>query len=342
MIFFEFLCKDMVKRLLSVLLLVYSFNAFSQADSADSVDLNSLREYPKKNSLPVRRPIIEFQPVEVPSSQLDMKVNYWRNWVAFGVNINQASFSDNWSGGGVNSLAVGGNFNYKADYTRGDKNYVSELILQYGKIKNKGQLQRKSNDRIYWDNKVSLKLSKSWNFFGSLNFESQFDNGFSYAKVKEGDDVIEKATLISRFMSPGYLTESIGFEYKPNNFYWVRIGTGTARQTFVLDKDLYKTFPKNYGVDTGKVFRNELAFQLVGNFEKEVLKNTVIKSRYSMFASYEKLSAIDQRLDLAIIAKVNRFMNVTVSGIALYDDDASTKLQLSQAMALGLIFKFPN
>src|SRR5690606_4225837 len=121
-----------------------------------------LRQAPRKNALPVRRPVLFPQVLKLPEiTPLSLRMNHWRNWGSFGVNINQASFSNNWGGGGVNSMAVGGQFSYKSDYTKGDKNFVSELILQYGKLKNKDQLARKSADRIFWDNKVALKLSKS-------------------------------------------------------------------------------------------------------------------------------------------------------------------------------------
>jgi len=329
----------MFKNLLILFGVLSSSIAFSQNKKADSTDISGLKLYPKKNSLPVRKPILNLHPVQISDADLKLKVNYWRNWTSFGINMNQASFSDNWSGGGVNSIAIGTLFNYKTDYTKGDKNYVSELILQYGKLKNRGQLQRKTNDRIFWDNKVALKLSKSWYFFGSLNFESQFDRGYSYSKTKGGDEI---QTLISRFMSPGYLTESMGFEYKPGKSFSLRIGTGTARQTFVLDRDIYKTNSKNFGVEPGKRMRNELAFQLVSNFEKDIAENLHLKSRYSMFANYEELSNIDSRLDVTLTAKVNRLVNVTLTGIGIYDDDSSDKIQASQALSLGLLYKFPR
>ncbi|WP_207429288.1 DUF3078 domain-containing protein [Pedobacter sp. SYSU D00535] len=329
----------MLKRVFSFLLVVCSSVVYAQNTASDTTGLSGLKQYPKKNTLPVRKPVLQLQPVEIPESELKLKVNYWRNWSTFGINMNQAAFSDNWSGGGVNSIAVGLMFNHKTDYTKDEKNYVSELIFQYGKLKNRDQLQRKTNDRIFWDNKVALKLSKSWYFFGSLNFESQFDQGYSYGKDQQGN---ETRTLISRFMSPGYLTESLGFEYKPNKYYYLRIGTGTARQTFVLDKDLYRTNPKNFGVAPGKVVRNELAFQLVSNYEKDIMENLRLKTRYAMFANYERLNNIDHRLDATLIAKVNRVVNVTISGIGVYDDDASDKIQASQTLALGLVYKFPN
>ena len=329
----------MLRFLFTFLFVGVSCSAFSQSPDIDTAALESLRQYPKKNLLPVRRPVLQLLPVEIPDPELEMQINYWRNWVSFGVNMNQATFSENWRGGGVNSIAVGAQTNFKTEYTKEERSFVTEVILQYGKLKNKGQLQRKTNDRIYWDNKVALKLSKHWSFFGSVNFESQFDKGFSYKKDSNGDEV---PTIISRFMSPGYLTESIGFEYKTPKSFWLRIGTGTARQTFVLDKDLYLTNPKNFGVTPGKTFRNELAFQLVTNFEKDIATNVNLKSRYSMFANYEQLRNIDQRLDITLQAKVNRVVNVSIAGIAVYDDDASTRIQASQALSLGVMFKIPR
>lgn len=329
----------MFKILLFSFFFGISITCICQTKEADTTGLEKLRHYPKKNALPVKYPVLQILPVLLPESELKLKINYWKNWTAFGINMNQAVFSDNWRGGGVNSFAFGAQGNYKVDYTKDDKNFVSEVIMQYGKLKNKGQLQRKTNDRLFWDNKVGLKLSKHWSFFASLTFESQFEKGYSFKKDKDGNEI---ATLISRFMAPGYLTESLGFEFKTSKSFWVRIGTGTARQTFVLDKDLYLTNPKNFGVPKGKTFRNELAFQVVTNFEKEVATNINLKSRHTLFANYEKLNKVDQRLDITLMAKVNKIVNVSLAGIAVYDDDASTRVQASQTFSLGVMFKIPK
>ena len=332
----------MFKRLLVIIFILTSLSSSSiaQKAEADTALLKELKQFPKKNVLPVRRPVL-FPEVIKPSQspELLVKVNYWRNLTMFGINVNQASFSDNWGAGGVNSLALGGQFSYKTDYTKTDKNFASELILQYGKLKNKDQLSRKTADRIFWDNKVALKLSKSWYFFGSVNFESQFDVGYSFSRDPQGN---EKRTLLSKFMAPGYLTESLGFEYKPDKQFFVRIGTGTARQTFVLDTNLYKTNPKNFGVKPGQTFRNELAFQVVSSYNKEIAKNLMLNSRYAMFANYEKLASIDNRLDVTLTANVNKLINVSLSGILLYDDDSDNKMQASQTMSFGLIYKLAN
>ncbi|MBB5437083.1 hypothetical protein HDC92_000751 [Pedobacter sp. AK017] len=341
-----------MKIFYAYLLLVFIGTTSLQAQEIDTIQINTkgLDIKLKRSPLPSRSGTIPFKAVPLTPIVIDARVNYWKTRTSVGINVNQATFSNNWKGGGVNSLAIGGLVNYKAEYSKESYSYVSEVILEYGKIRNKDQLQKKTRDRIFWDNKAAIQLSKNWYFFGSVSFESQFDAGFAYGKDKEGT---EDKYLISKFMAPGYLTESFGFEYKPNKFFSTRIGTGTARQTFVLDTAVYYT--KNfstgvmtkgqtkYGVDFNKKFKNELAFQIVSNFEKEVFTNTMLKARYQMFIPYDRaLVNIDHRLDVSISSKLNRLMNVSLTGVGLFDRDNDTKIQGSQTLALGVMFIFPR
>lgn len=330
-----------MKRLFLFLFLLFAVSSHLLAQEIDTIPISTkdLDIKLKRSPLPSRIGAISFNAVSLNPVTVDAKVNYWKTKTQVGININQAAFSDNWKNGGVNSFALGGLINYKAEYSKESYSYVSEVILQYGKVKNKSQLQKKTTDRIYWDNKAAVQLSKNWYFFGSINFESQFDQGFAYSRDASGNEI---ESLLSKFMAPGYLTESVGFEYKPNKFFSTRIGTGTARQTFVLDTALYLTNPNNFGVAKGKNFRNELAFQVVTAYEKEVFTNVVLKTRYNMFIPYDNFGHIDHRLDINMVAKVNRFMNVSVTGVGLYDRDTDAKIQGSQTLALGLTFVFPR
>ena len=330
-------------RSLLVLSLIISnvFLASAQVGFSESDTIATTIIYPKKNSFPTRPNYFQITKKPLPFYLVQRKVNYWKTTASFGVNLNQATFSDNWSSGGVNSIALTTLVNYKSEYKKDAKNLSTELILQYGKLKNKDQMERKTNDRIFWDNKASLQLSKSWYFFGSLSFESQFDAGYTYFKNSEGN---EDKKIISQFMAPAYITESLGFEYKPEKYFSLRLGTGTARQTLMLTNDtmLYKNNTKYFGVEQGKKYKNELAFQVVANLDKDIATNMNLKARYLLFAAYEKLNNIDQRLDLTLTARVNRLVNVTINGTALYDDDFSGKVQSMQSLALGLVYKLPR
>ncbi|HUH20070.1 DUF3078 domain-containing protein [Albibacterium sp.] len=324
-----------ISTLSTVFLLVLQCTAFAQQDT----DLNSLRQAPPKESLPVKTPSLNIEEVTVPQSNLDLEINYWRNWTTFGINVNQASFSDNWNGGGVNSFSIGGLFNHKSEYNKDDKNFHTELMLQYGTLKNKDQLSRKSSDRIFWDNKGGVKLSKSWSFFASLALETQFVAGYTYKDV-DGEDT--RDALISNFFAPGYITESVGIEFVPDKTFSLRFGTGTARQTFILDDRLVFNDRKSFGVDTGKNFRNELAFQLVANLNRDLSENFNIKSRYAFFANYNELGEASHRLDATFTSRVSRVINVSLSGVLWYDKNISKSMQTSQSLALGVMYKFPR
>ena len=61
-----------------------------------------------------------------------------------------------------------------------------------------------------------------------------------------------------------------------------------------------------------------------------------------MFANYEKLKSIDNRLDVTVTARVNKIINVSLAGTVLYDDDTADEFQGSQALSIGLVYKFPR
>lgn len=323
--------------LFCALSLIFSvFGAYAQ-----TLDLGELRERPDTNKLPVERNELRPQPIALSSSSLDLRVIYWRHWTTFGINVNQAAFSDNWSGGGISSFAIGSNFNHKSDYTKNNTNFITEFVFQYGYVKNKGQSARKSNDRLFWDNKLSLNFSKNWSLYTSLTFESQFNDGYRYTTKPDGTDSL---TLLTSFMAPGYLTESFGLEYKLDKTFSLRLGTGTARQTFILDNRLKPTEASGprFGVQPGRVFQNDLAFQVTANLDKNLAPNLNLKSRYNVFANYKKLSDPSHRLDATLTARVTRLINVTMKGELIYDTDLHSQIQASQTLALGLSYKIPR
>ena len=303
----------------------------------DTALLNRVRLEPRKDAMPViRRPLV-LRPEYLPTSMLDYKVSYWHKSITLALNLNQSAFSSNYAAGGVSAVALGENFDFKAEYNKTPFDYTTEVNLIYGISKNKGQGARKTNDRIFFDNKVASQLSKHWFFFGSATFESQFTKGYQY-----GDGVTTPDLLISDFMAPGYITESLGLEYKPNNFFDLRLGAAAARQTFVTDTTIYRNIAGNYGVPVGKTFKNDIASQIVATFDKDVMKNIHLNVRYALFVPYtEALSYTTHRVDATLIAKVNNLVSVTINGTLLYDKTTSSSAQGTEGLALGVIYKFP-
>lgn len=332
-----------IKAYLAVVFFVFG------ASAVLAQDLRELRALPDTNIVDVRQNApLGIRNVIVPIPSLGLSVNYWKHWSKFGINLNQASFSENWSAGGVNSVAWSSLMWHKSEYNRGDFNFTTETDLRYGKIKNEDQLAKKNNDRIFWDNKLGYKFSRNWSVFISLTFESIFDVGYNYGRDPETNEEIITGVRTA-FMAPGYITESLGLEYKPDNTFSLRLGTGTARQTIVLDDRVQRADDgSRFGVEADRSIRNELAFQLTANLDRNLSKNLNLKSRYNMLADYSELTQPDHRLDLTLTAKVSNMVSVTLNGIMLYDrafiaeGQDRPRVQWSQSLAMGLLYSLPR
>lgn len=283
------------------------------------------------------------------SAQQAEDTTYWKKDFRGGISFNQAAFSDNWQGGGVNSIGLNTFLNYKGNYARGVHSWDNIIDMAYGIVKNEGQDSRKSADRIFLDTKYGRMLSDHWSLYTSLSFLSQFDEGYEY-------DVEDPATgetfdvLISNFMSPAFITSSWGVEYQPVEYFKVRLGPFSPRATVVTDEDVAVNgevdgVPARYGVKVGDKTRFEwLAFQMMADFNKDIAENLNLRWNYIMFANYSELQfrKLDHRLDALITAKVNKFIDVGLGGMLIYDYDQVDEAQLSQALNLGLVYKFKN
>ncbi len=262
---------------------------------------------------------------------------YWLKEIGGGINFNQASFSGNWKGGGVNSVALGMYLQGRANYAKDKWTWDNTMDFIYGIVKNQGEDARKSNDRIFLDSKIGYKINDKWNYFFAVNFLTQFAPGYDFSEPNR--------VLISKFMNPGYLTTGLGVEYKPNSEFSLRLSPFSPRWTFVTDTTLYNFVPSNYGVEIGEKVRQEwLAFNLMAEWNKKLAENLTLLLRYQMYANYETLAfnTIDHRLDVALTAKVTNLINVSLTSLSIYDIDQDDKVQFSQGLALGIAFKRGN
>ena len=109
--------------------LLISTGAFAQQTDTLKVDTNLLNKYrldPPKNALPVRIRPIQVTEQYIPVELLDYKVSYWRKSLVWGLNFNQSAFTTNWSAGGISSLALGTNLDFKAEYNKSPLDYATE------------------------------------------------------------------------------------------------------------------------------------------------------------------------------------------------------------------------
>jgi len=263
----------------------------------------------------------------------------------FGINLTQGSFSSNWTGGGVSSVALGAFFNALSEKRKGKNSWRNDFQSQYGIVKNKSQESRKNLDRIFFDTKYNYELKGPWSLFANFNLLSQFANGYIYSS---SPDSVGAKRKVSGLFAPAYLTEAIGLEYRPVPYFFVDIAPGAVRQTVVSDRNLYRTLPENYGVKIGKRIHNEVGIvQLVANFDKELVKDLNLKFRYLLFTAYNKNQITnkrefknDHRLDAMVTAKVARYFNVNLGAIVIYNKSQADRVQFAQGLSVGFLYTF--
>ncbi|WP_299701238.1 DUF3078 domain-containing protein [uncultured Pontibacter sp.] len=258
----------------------------------------------------------------------------WRRTFTAGINLNQAAFSDNWKAGGISSIAFNSNLDARADYKLGKTSWDNAVQMQYGLIKNKGEEQRKSIDRIFLDSKYGYAISSDWNTFVSANFLSQFTKGYEYDVDADGTD-----RLISNFLSPGFLTFALGAEYKPNPYFSLRLSPFAPRFTFLADDAV--ALNERYGVPEGKSIRTEwLAAMVQASYNRDILTNVNLRLGHMAYINYRELSGkkIDHMFNAVLTAKVNRYINVNLMGNLIYDYDQDSEVQYNQSLGLGILY----
>ena len=273
-----------------------------------------------------------------------LRVGWWdHRSTQFGINFSQTGFNDAWTEtpGSVGSLGLGFYFNNKAVYHKKRGVFSSDIQLQYGMLKNKGQERVKSIDRIFIDHKYANKLSKTINWFANINFLSQFAPGYDLKAITK--------PMISNIFAPAFLSEGVGLEWNPTKYFVVQFGGAALRQTFMSNDKVFdntakdvsvngKVIKRSYGTEKGKVL-NEMGFQVVAAFDKDIAKNLNLKWRYQGFVAYApKTKPMDHNVMLITTAKVNKYLNVNLTFLGVYDADIFKKLQISEGLSAGFVF----
>jgi hypothetical protein len=250
-----------------------------------------------------------------------LKYGWWDRTTQLGVNLSGSAFSQNWQGGGVNNMVLGGIFANKADYTKGKGVWSNDIQLQLGTItnysKDNPKETRKNIDRLFLETKYSRSINPKLNWFASANFLSQFVKGYDYSDTKR--------PIISNLFAPAFLSEGIGLEWKPVKHFYLGLGGATIRQTIVSNKTVenstyYAGQEKIYGVERGKSVRLEGGFQLVAAYDKNITDRVNLKWRWQTFTPYT-LKTFDHNINAIITLKVNKYININGSLIGIYDWD---------------------
>jgi len=270
-----------------------------------------------------------------------------KHWIVAGsgnLAFSQAAFS-NWAAGGENSIGLNAFVNLKANYRKERHIWANTLDLGYGfQFLGKGDDTRftKTNDKLELTSAYGyqIKTDGKWLATVLVNFRTQFSDGFNYP-----DD----STVISKFMSPGYLVAGVGVTYVPAKWFYIYMSPFSGRFTFVLDQALSDSGA--FGVTRGENIRGEFGPYIRADMNKELSKNINLSSTLELFTDYLKnFGNIDVNWSLMLTMNVNKWLAASIATQLIYDHDILIKTtptseaiphtQFKEILGIGLTYKF--
>ena len=272
---------------------------------------------------------------------------WWEKRNSIGLDFNEAAFV-NWSAGGNNS--VSGLF--KVDLVRLYKKvhllWNNELYLRYGLNSQENRELRKTEDRFEFKSIFGYRKDTASNWFYSMkfNFKTQFTNGYKYPNTDNP---------ISRLFAPAYIFLGAGshYEIKQQKFS-LYLSPITLKSTLVLDQSLLDSGA--FGVLAGQKSRNEFGFLVESLWNKEIAKSVLMTNKLSLYSDYlHNFGNVDIDWELNFTLKINKFMQASIGGHLVYDDDVKYKedtnndgsletlgprIQLKQFLGIGVLYRF--
>ena len=287
---------------------------------------------------------------------------YWKFEGRMRMNLNTIILSY-WADGGESSISGAAYFNLLLKYEKGNFKFENFFNSSYGMQLFRYSNSRKSEDKMKYTSSVAHQFKKNWFYNAQLEFKSQYSKGYKYPN---------DSTIVSDWLSPGYLTLSLGIENKSIDGLSMFFSPMAGKLIFVMNQDLANE--GKYGVKKavkdadgnilvqGENVKAELGMNLRLRYRKEIVKNVDVSSYLVLSNNYADYRMdnrwnIDVDWETLFDFTINRYFVANLYLHMIYDDDVkvpeykivegnrvkvgeTAKLQVKQNYGFGLAFKF--
>ncbi len=250
----------------------------------------------------------------------------WQHTMAGGLNLTQISFSD-WSQGGQSAFAWATSIEGQSNDEEKRTSWTNSYKLGFGQTKIGGQDVRKSDDRIDLESVINYKFGSYIDPYFSATFRTQFAVGYTY-------DKLGVATAVSKFMDPGYMTQSLGAGFQPITEIKIRAGAA-LREIFASQFINYTNDPNTNGHKTTKI---EGGVQIATDIQWKLDDNLLLTSKTDMFAAFKKLEQAIVHSDNSIVAQVNSYVKVLINVQLINEAPVTPRTQIKETLAVGLSY----
>lgn len=252
----------------------------------------------------------------------------WTHSLVGSLTLTQVAFTD-WAQGGENALAWALGADGKSVNDQERTTWANTLKLGFGQTRLGDQGIRKTDDRIDMESMLTFKLDGTINPYVAATFKSQFAKGYKY-------DADGKATAVSQFFDPAYLTQSAGFVYQPIAELKTRLGVG-LREIITSQFPAYADDPATLEIEKTAV---NGGLESVTELNWKIEENVVFSSKLELFSTFKKLDEIILRSDNVLAAKVSSLITVMLNVQFLNERTISPRTQVKETLAIGLSYTF--
>lgn len=253
----------------------------------------------------------------------------WSHSLMGMVSVTQVSFKD-WAQGGENALSWTLSAEGKSERTGEVLDWSNSYKFAFGQARLGGLGLRKTDDKIDLESILTYKLGTFVNPYGAATLKSQFAEGYKYDAQGAITDTL------SRFFDPAYLTQSVGFGYKPIKEVKTRLGAA-LREIITSRSTRYSDDPTTSKIEKTKV---EGGVESVTDAQWGLMEDILLTVKLELFAPFKKFRQVVVRSDNTIAAKVNKYVSVNLNFQVIHEPLISPRTQFKETLALGLSYAF--
>jgi hypothetical protein len=270
----------------------------------------------------------------------------WEKSVDLGLTLNQASYSDSWTGGESGSVA----WAFTSDLSAARQmspilNWKNTGKLSYGQTLTQaenaqGELRwrppRKSSDRIFYESLLRFTLGKLVDPFAAVTFESQFYDG--------------TAPRVRRYINPMLISEAAGvgrqFTKTERTELFTRFGFAVRQN---VHRDVVSIAPKKLRAQTDIDGGLDWTTDFSHAFGPQMMYFTMLRVFKALFFSTademkgrpgeNDWKAIDLAWENTLSAAITKYVQVQFFTELLYDKEIDGRGRFRETLGLGLACK---
>lgn len=256
----------------------------------------------------------------------DSLKNKWIPSLVTGLGLNQVAFT-NWVKGGENSIAWTLFGDFKLNRESDTWSFKNQIKAAYGRAKIGSDVYKTTDNDFYMEDVAIYNVGWAVSPFFSNSIRTQVAKGYDYK--------VAGSPNISDFFDPGYITQTIGFTYDKYPSVITRLGL--AFQEVITNKfTQYSDDPET--LNEIEKFKFETGIESVTDVNLTLDTNLLYTSKLRLFSRFESLDVWDVRWDNTITAKVNSWLNVNFTYLAVYEKAQSPFTQTKQTLQIGIVY----